>query len=233
MTTAPARRWAASITAGLEALADPAAAAPMRAYMRDQFTFYGVKTPDRVALCRQVAAEVGPLHEVDLDSLARWAWARPQREHQYAATWFLRRHVRLLSSDFIHSAGWLITHKSWWDTVDELAQNVVGPLVLADPALVAVMDDWLGSDDLWLARSALLHQNRWKERTDADRLFRYCLTRAGDTEFFVRKAIGWALRTYAAVDADAVDRFVTDHAGELSGLSQREARKGIDRARRR
>ncbi len=130
---------------------------------------------------------------------------------------------------FLPVAEHMIATKSWWDTVDLLAANVVGPLVAATPALRSEMDRWLVSDDLWLARSALLHQLKWKGDTDADWLFAACLTRAGDTEFFLRKAIGWALREYSKTDAAAVRRFVSDHDAELSGLSKREALKWLDR----
>ena len=95
------------------------------------------------------------------------------------------------------------------------------------------MDRWLVDDDIWLARTAILHQLDWKADTDADWLFAACIRRAGDTEFFIRKAIGWALRSYSYVDPVAVERFVTDHADELSGLSRREALKAIERTRRR
>jgi 3-methyladenine DNA glycosylase AlkD len=89
------------------------------------------------------------------------------------------------------------------------------------------MDSWLADDNLWLVRVALLHQLTYTERTDADRLFRYCLAQAGHRDFFVRKAIGWALRQYAWTDPAAVRCFVTAHAAELSPLSVREATKNL------
>ena len=98
----------------------------------------------------------------------------------------------------------LITTKSWWDTVDALASRTVGALVLADPALRKTMDRWIRSDDIWIARTAILHQLFYKEATDTSRLFDYCLLRAGDNEFFIRKAIGWALREYSKTDEVAV-----------------------------
>jgi 3-methyladenine DNA glycosylase AlkD len=92
------------------------------------------------------------------------------------------------------------------------------------------MDGWVGADALWVARTALLHQLAFKGAADADRLFRYCRLRAGDRDFFIRKAIGWALRTYAAVAPEAVERFVAD-TPELSPLSVREATRGVVRGR--
>ena len=91
------------------------------------------------------------------------------------------------------------------------------------------MDRWIDADDFWLARTAILHQNRSKARTDPDLLFEHCLRRAADREFFIRKAIGWALREYSKTDAEAVVRFVRDHHDELSGLSRTEALKWLHR----
>jgi 3-methyladenine DNA glycosylase AlkD len=102
---------------------------------------------------------------------------------------------------------------------------VVGPLLTRHRELGAVMDAWIGSPNLWLVRTALLHQLNHKTDTDAVRLFRYCRTQAGHRDFFVRKAIGWALRQYARTDPDAVRRFVADN--ELSPLSVREATKHL------
>ena len=93
------------------------------------------------------------------------------------------------------------------------------------------MDAWVTDEDIWLARTAILHQLAYKEATDSARLFRYCAQRAADREFFLRKAIGWALRQYAAIDPEAVDAFVPA-TPELSALCVREAMKGVRRARR-
>jgi 3-methyladenine DNA glycosylase AlkD len=125
----------------------------------------------------------------------------------------------------------MIVTKPWWDTVDGIATRIVGPMVLATPDLVARMDAWLETDNLWLVRTAILHQLGWRERTDADRLWRYCQRRADHADFFIRKAIGWVLRQYSKTDAEAVRRFVAANASTLSPLSQREALKWLARAR--
>src|SRR5262249_32295364 len=131
------------------------------------------------------------------------------------------------SSEFLHTTRTLITTKSWWDTVDELAAHVVGPLVAADQVLALTMDEWAYDADLWLSRTAILYQNRYREATDARRLLRYCADQAEHPDFFVRKAIGWALREYAKTDPEAVRTFVASHRGTLSGLSTREALRNI------
>ena len=209
------------------AAADPERAARMRAYMKDVAPFLGLASPVRRELSRTVLAGTARPDERDLTALALRCWALPEREYAYFAIDVLRRHVTALTSGFLPVARELITTVPWWDTVDHLAAHVVGGLVAADPALRADMDAWIEDDDLWVARTALLHQLRHKDATDTDRLFAYCLRRAGHPDFFVRKAIGWALREYAKTDADAVRSFVAAHRDSLSPLSVREALKNI------
>lgn len=217
------------VTTAFIAAADPSRAGPMRSYMKDRFSFLGIAKPEREPRLRAAISSLGRPTDDDLEAFARRMWDHDEREFQYAACWVLRRHQRALTDRFLPTARHLIVTRSWWDTVDELAQNVVGAVVRRHRRLSDEMDRWIDEDDIWLARSALLHQNRWKADTDADRLFGYCRSRAGDHEFFIRKAIGWALREYSKTDGDAVRRFVADHDAELSGLSKREALRWLDR----
>ncbi len=204
---------------------DAERAAAMAAYMKGIAPFFGVPAPERRRIQRAVLDRWKP-DEHALVEFARAAWNRPSRELHYAACDLLQRNAAGLSADVFADLEWLITHKSWWDTVDSLAP-VVGVLVGAVPSLDREMDRWIDADDFWLARVAIIHQLRRKLDTDADRLFRYCLRRAADQEFFVRKAIGWALREYAKSAPDAVRAFVDAHESELSPLSKREARKHL------
>jgi 3-methyladenine DNA glycosylase AlkD len=203
----------------------------MAAYMRHQFAFVGLTRSDRDRLDRLLLAGTRAPTEADLTRLAEACWKLPEREYQYFAVGYLRRWVPRLpaSADFLAVVEQLIVAKSWWDTVDELAQHVVAGLVLHYPELNATMDSWIAGNNVWLARTAIIHQDRFKDRTDPERLFRYCLLRAADRDFFIRKAIGWALREYSKTDAHAVRRFVAAHASELSPLSQREALKWLAR----
>jgi 3-methyladenine DNA glycosylase AlkD len=197
----------------------------MSAYLRDQFPCLGITLPRLRALLRdlpQPAAE-------EAVSWAQACWALPEREYQYVGLFGLQSAARRLPPTCLPDLQRLITTKSWWDTVDGLATHVVGTLVLRHPELTSEMDLWVRASNFWLVRTAILHQERWKSKTDARRLFSYCELRAGDREFFIRKAIGWALRSYAAVDPAAVERFVRDHEQALSGLSRREAMKGVER----
>jgi 3-methyladenine DNA glycosylase AlkD len=210
---------------------DPARAPAMAAYMRDQFPYYGLPAPAQRAAAREAAAGLGQPSEADLVQLATACWGRPQREWQYAACDALARRAPHCSPALLITVEHLLTTKSWWDTVDSLASQTVGALVAAHRKLAHTMDAWIEADDHWLVRTAIIHQLKYKATTDTDRLFGYCARRAGETDFFIRKAIGWALREYAKTDADAVRRFVADHDGVLSGLSTREALKNVSRGK--
>jgi 3-methyladenine DNA glycosylase AlkD len=215
------------VTAVYAAAADPERAAAMRAYMKDVAPFLGIPTPARRALSRTVLAGTPRPDEADCTAIALRCWVLPQREYHYFAADYLRRHAGRCSSAFLPVARHLVTTVSWWDTVDLLAAHVVGALVAADPRLAAEMDRWIADKDLWVARTALLHQLRYKEHTDADRLFSYCLLQSGHSEFFIRKAIGWCLREYAKTDPEAVRSFLARERGRFAPLTVREALKNI------
>jgi 3-methyladenine DNA glycosylase AlkD len=210
-----------------DAAADPARAAAMSAYMRDQFPFLGIPAPAQKALSRELVAGLGRPSEDDLRVVALECWALPEREYQYFACGWLRRHARICSPAFLPTARFLLTTKAWWDTVDTLAAHLVGQLVARHPALAAAMDEWVVDDNKWLVRAAILHQLTYNETTDARRLFHYCTLQAGHDDFFVRKGIGWALREYAKTAPDEVRRFVHAHRSRLSALSVREALRTV------
>ena len=114
----------------------------MSAYMRDQFAFTGIPSPARRALAREVLADLPAPTAAQLATIARRAWRLPEREYQYCACDYLDEHVRVCGPELIADLHWLVTHKSWWDTVDALAHSV-GQLVLAHPELRADIDAWI------------------------------------------------------------------------------------------
>ena len=220
----------ARLRAAFEPAADPVRAAGTSAYLRNQFPFLGLVTAERRRLAAGVLGALPPPSEPELAAVARALWREPEREFQHTGCDYLRAHVAVAGPSLVDVVRKLVVTKSWWDTVDTLAAHTTGPLVRRHPELVAVMDSWAGDANLWLARTAILHQLGYKSATDAERLFRYCRRRAADREFFLRKAIGWALRQYAAVAPEAVEDFVRS-TPQLSALSVREAMKGVVRAR--
>ncbi|MDT9700399.1 DNA alkylation repair protein [Streptomyces sp. P17] len=215
------------LTTAYGAAADPERAGPMRAYMKDVAPFLGLTTPVRRSLFRTVVEGTPRPDEADCTAVALRCWRLPEREYHYFAVDYLRRHAGRCSSAFLPVTRHLVSTVAWWDTVDLLAVHVVGALVAADPELTAEMDAWSTDDDLWIVRTALLHQLRYKQRTDTERLFTYCLRQSGHPDFFVRKAIGWALREYAKTHPDAVRHFLAREEGRFAPLSVREALKNV------
>jgi 3-methyladenine DNA glycosylase AlkD len=217
-----------TIQASFEAHRNDEQAVPMAAYMRDQFSFLGIPSPQRKTLTREVFGMLGLLQQPLDAALVRDLWDMPEREYQYLAVGYLeRQHKRLLPEHMDLLEHCVIT-KSWWDTVDALS-NTVGALVLKHPETVRRVEVWSTHRNFWLRRVAILHQLKFKDKTDQQRLFTYILRNAHDTEFFIRKAIGWALRQHTYTDPDAVRQFVHDHNQQLSGLSKREAMKALQR----
>jgi 3-methyladenine DNA glycosylase AlkD len=205
-----------------EAAREPERAQSAAAYMRHQFPFLGIPAPNR-----SVTAGLPTPTEDELRTVALTCWDLAEREYQYFACGWLRAHVGVPGSGFLTTVRALITTKSWWDTVDALATRVVGGLVRRHPRLIEEMDAWSADANLWLVRTAILHQLTYGPATDTDRLFGYCTRQAGHPDFFVRKAIGWALRQYARTDPDAVRSYLGAHRDRLSGLSVREAAKHL------
>jgi 3-methyladenine DNA glycosylase AlkD len=206
---------------------DPERAAPMAKYMRDQFSYLGLAAPRQQALTRTVLAGLPRPTEDDMRTVALACWDLEEREYQYFACGWLRTHVKVPGPGFLDTARTLITTKAWWDTVDPLATRVVGGLVKRHPSLVAEMDEWSADRDMWLARTAILHQLNYGAETDTERLFGYCTRQAGHPDFFIRKAIGWALRQYARTDPEAVRQYVAANRDRLAPLSIREATKHL------
>lgn len=217
------RAFVSQVRLALEPLADPVRAAPMVAYMKGQFPFLGVPTPLR----RQASKPLIKSFQGDLIAAAQGLWQLPEREYQYVACDLLRQYANRLTPGDLNGLRGLILDRSWWDTVDGLAVTV-GEIIRQFPGQINLMDEWIHAESLWLRRVALLHQLNWKSQTDSRRLFDYCLLRASDKDFFMRKAIGWALRQYARVDSEAVFQFVCRNKPKLSALSIREALKHVE-----
>ena len=206
--------------------ADPTKAEPMQKYMRDKFQYLGIKAPERKALMKEFFHENGlpPLEEVEM--ISKDLWALPQREYQYSAMTILERLKKKLTAEFITLLEYLIVTKSWWDTVDGLASHEVGTLFANYPATKdEYIAKWRTSDNMWLRRTTLLFQLKYKGKTDADLLFALINENLDSDEFFIQKAIGWALREYSKVADTAVIDYV--QTTNLAPLSEREALKWL------
>jgi 3-methyladenine DNA glycosylase AlkD len=220
------------VRTALTTVADPSAVEPMQAYMKGRFCFLGVKTPARrLATADLLTAARTSTPEVLLQ-FAEDCWKEDEREFQHVAADALKEGHRQLDARHLNALASLVVSKSWWDTVDVLASWPVGSIVQNHPESVVVMDGWVDDADMWMTRTAILHQLRRKRTTDVDRLFAFALRRGADTEFFIRKAIGWSLRQYAHVEPDRVAAFVATNQSGLSPLTRREALKNVTTATR-
>ena len=211
-----------------EKAADQDAAQGAAAYMRNQFEFFGIKTPLRRELGKDLVLASKELSEKEIVSLCKELWAQPEREFQYIACDILAKNAKRFSAAYVkRDAKWFITNKSWWDSVDSVRKSVE-IVVAANPELEATMFEWIQSKNMWLVRSALIHQLTLGTRTNSKRLFEMCEIKAEEKEFFIAKGLGWALRSYSYTDPKAVKEFVKDHP-ELSPLAKREGLKAINR----
>jgi len=229
MTKSAVAELLSQIESALRPLADAQQAVPMRAYMLDQFAFLGIRATPR----RQALRGLPRLTTWTADALldvAEALWELPEREFQYAAVDMLAKHHQQFDLQCLPRLLRLVQRKSWWDTVDGLA-GVVGDVLLRAQAqgcaVQPPMDECLGHANLWVRRVAMLHQLGWRAQTDEARLLRYARALAPETDFFIRKAIGWALRDYARTQPEVVRAFLSQHAQVLSGLTRREAGKHL------
>ncbi|SIT45893.1 putative DNA alkylation repair enzyme [Paraburkholderia piptadeniae] len=228
MSTTP-KQFADAIEAAFRPLANPEQAAKMERYMLNRYVFLGLPAPVRRAAVKTLIAQHWPSSHSLLDA-ARQLWNKGEREYCYTAIDLLMRHHRLLSIDDISTLRELLAQESWWETVDGLT-SVIGAVLLASDRASgegqASMDEWVQDGNVWVRRAAMLHQRGWRLNTDRQRLFRYAKQLAGEKEFFIRKAIGWALRDYARWDDKSVREFVRVNMQTLSPLTVREALKRI------
>lgn len=219
--------YVTSLKTIFEQNANPSQAAPMKKYMRDQFEYLGIKTPERVTLQKDFYVKHGLPDIAELDTILRELWSLPQREFQYTAVGLLSRCEKKIPASFVKTIEYLLVTKSWWDTVDSIAGGTGGVHFKRFPEVrEKYLAKWRVSENFWLRRTTILFQLNYKEETDFDLLCDLIRENLGSQEFFINKAIGWALRQYARTDPKAVKRFVTA-TKELHPLSRREALKHL------
>ncbi len=216
------------VTRSLTELANSDKAAGMQAYMKTEVPFYGVQKPARTPVLRSLVRDFAPHDRVTYEALVVGLWQLPHREEKYLALGVAGAHREYIVPSSLPLYRRLIVEGAWWDYVDEVATHLIRHLVIHHPDDVwPEVEAWVDDEVVWLRRSAIICQVGAKERTDRERLFGFCLRRAHEKEFFIRKAIGWGLRDYAWTDPEAVARFAIDNRDILSPLSFREATKNI------
>ena len=202
--------------------ANPSEAAGMRAYMKDQFDYLGLKRPVRNEIQKAFIAEKKKSKSVDREFIGI-CWEESEREFQYLAMDYFRAVIRYAEPSDLVLMHRMIVTRPWWDTVDFIASNLVGALLLRHPELQREVVPWIDDDDMWVRRTALLYQLKYKDDTDTQFLEMAIQANLGSKEFFINKAIGWALRQYSKFDpawvSDIIDKY------PLAPLSVREGSK--------
>ncbi|MCK4934096.1 MAG: DNA alkylation repair protein [Simkaniaceae bacterium] len=205
--------------------ADKSIATKQSAYLKNHFPFLGLMQPVRKALQREVFQKFPLDSEEDLKRILFDLWQKEEREFQYAACDLAIKYSKLCSPNMLGTFEKMIREKSWWDTVDTVASNLIGELLKENPLLKPKMHLWVYDPHLWIRRSALLFQLKFKEKTDEKRLFDYCESLMHEKEFFIQKAIGWVLREYSKTAPLKVGNFISENKLKLSNLSIKEGSK--------
>ncbi|MDJ0791499.1 MAG: DNA alkylation repair protein [Acidimicrobiia bacterium] len=214
--------------AGLTEAADPDKAGPMAAYLKTDMAFYGVQKAGRTPVVRELKRSCPPDDRSDYEAVVQALWSLPHREEKYLAIGYARSFDAYVDATSIPLFASLIVEGAWWDLVDEVAIKLVGRALAKERAIVTpIVTPWIVSPDLWLRRTSIICQIGHKEATDIVLLDGACAGNLPDGDFFIRKAIGWALRDYARTAPEWVRAWCTKHADEMSGLSYREATKHL------
>ena len=197
----------------------------MSKYMQDKFRFLGVRGASRTKIYKKYFPEARKSKEIDWEFIEN-CWNKEEREFQYVVVYYLKAMQKFLKREDISKLKYLIVKKSWWDTVDLLAK-VVGSLVICIEGYDQIMLEWSKDNNMWLKRVAILYQLSLKEKVDEIILDKILVNNLGDIEFFINKAIGWALRDYSKYNPEWVKEFIRKNKDNMANLSIREASKYI------
>ena len=199
----------------------------MGKYMRDKFNFLGIRGPKRTELFKKYFPTARKTKEIDWNFIET-CWNKEVREFQYAVVYYLKAMQKFLKKGDISKLKYLVVTKSWWDTVD-LLSKIIGDVVNRNKELKILMLEWSKKEnDIWLRRVAILHQLSFKENVDRLLLETVLEDNLCDSEFFINKAIGWALRDYSKVNPEWVRKFIEKNRSEMANLSLREASKYLN-----
>jgi len=201
----------------------------MSAYMLNKFKYIGIKTPERRKKFRDFFKEYKKDHEksgkIDWIFIDK-CWKNEYRELQYSALDYLQIVKELLTDKDIPRLKKLVLTKSWWDTIDYL-DMIIGGIALKYPGINNVLLEWSVDENIWLRRIAIDHQLLRKEKTNIELLKKIIENNFEQTDFFINKAIGWALRDYSKTNPEWVRNFIEKNKEKMAKLSIREASKYI------
>ena len=197
----------------------------MSKYMQDKFRFLGVRGTTRTEIYKKYFPDTRKTKIIDWDFVES-CWNKEEREFQYVVVYYLKAMQKFLKREDISRLKYLIVTKSWWDTVDLLAK-VVGSLVIRIEGYDQIMLEWSKDSNIWLKRVAILYQLSLKDKVDEIILDKILVNNLGDNEFFINKAVGWALRDYSKFNPEWVREFIKKNKDNMANLSIREASKYI------
>ena len=197
----------------------------MSKYMQDKFRFLGVRGATRTEIYKKYFPDARKTKTIDWDFVEN-CWNKEEREFQYVVVYYLKAMQKFLKREDISRLKYLIVTKSWWDTVDLLAK-VVGSLVIRIEGYDQIMLEWSKDGNIWLKRVAILYQLSLKDKVDEIILDKILVNNLGDNEFFINKAVGWALRDYSKFNPEWVREFIKKNKDNMANLSIREASKYI------
>ena len=220
--------FVSALAPALYDLGDRKRAIGAQAYMKDIAPFIGVATPERRNLVKKIAKSLPAPTSEELGKTARKLWNLDEREFQYAANDLIGIHWKIADKRFLQDhVEHLIMTKSWWDTVDGLGSVAVSPLT-DKYGCGALIKKWNNSPNMWLNRAAIQHQRGRRFETDVKLVLQYCDDHSDSKEFFIVKAIGWALRDICVINPGEVREFLKDHP-DLGRVAVREAERGLGR----
>ena len=197
----------------------------MSKYMQDKFRFLGVRGATRTEIYKKYFPDARKTKTIDWDFVEN-CWNKEEREFQYVVVYYLKAMQKFLKREDILRLKYLIVTKSWWDTVDLLAK-VVGSLIIRIEGYDQIMLEWSKDSNIWLRRVAILYQLSLKDKVDKQVLDKILVNNLGDSEFFINKAVGWALRDYSKYNPEWVREFIKKNKENMANLSIREASKYI------
>lgn len=193
-----------------------------KAYMRNLFEFYGLKATERRKIQKPFFIKEYLPVKSELDIIVKTLWEKPQREYQHFAQELAFKYVNQLEQKDIKLFEFMVIHKSWWDTVDFIANKLIGEYFKTYPEQKdKYVQKWLKSNNIWLQRSALLFQLKYKKDLDTELLSSTINSLLGSKEFFINKAIGWVLREFSRTNPKWVVEFA--NKTQLDKLSYKEA----------
>ena len=195
----------------------------MSKYMLNKFEYIGIKTPERRKIFKNFFKEYKNEEKIDWEFVNK-CWENKYREFQYVAADYLKNMKDKLTIDDIPKLKQLILKKSWWDTIDNLDMTI-GALALKDSNVNKILLEWSLDENIWLRRIAIDHQLLRKEKTNTELLERILKNNLGQAEFFINKAIGWALRDYSKTNPEWVKNFIEENKEKMAKLSIKEASK--------